>query len=170
MEKKEFTRYREEAKRLLGMINKESSKEEVLAVLREAEELGIALGPVLRSISETLLGDKEVVLEAMKHNVHQFKYASPELQRDEQFVKDVRRTLGEEIQRTRQADGYPLLTKEELDEMIGRFLKVGDVQQEPLKKLQSRETTLSKLETEARTISEAEALIDQQREGQNIGE
>ena len=33
-----------------------------------------------------------------------------------------------------------------------------------------RETELSSLESEAKTISEAEALIDQQKDGQSIGE
>lgn len=36
--------------------------------------------------------------------------------------------------------------------------------------LQQKEEELSSLEAEAKTISEAEALIDQQKEGQNIGE
>ena len=36
--------------------------------------------------------------------------------------------------------------------------------------LQQREAELSSLEAEEKTISEAEVLIDQQKEGQNIGE
>ncbi len=55
----------------------------------------------------------------------------------------------------------------ELDKDLIDWLNGG--QSSPLKK---REEQLSKLETEAKTISEAEALIDKQnaKEGQNIGE
>ena len=48
--------------------------------------------------------------------------------------------------------------------------KVENLIHTELTPLQQKEEELSSLEAEAKTISEAEALIDQQKEGQDIGE
>lgn len=69
-----------------------------------------------------------------------------------------------------------LRIKEHSDEYYMRHVNIINNAQEQLDRksktspLQQREEKLSSLEAEEKTISEAEALIDQQKEGQDIGE
>ena len=61
------------------MINKQSSRKDVLATVKED-------GGALEYASEELRADREVVLAAIKENGIALKYASKELQADSEMI------------------------------------------------------------------------------------
>lgn len=88
-----------------------------------------------------------------------WELASDRLQYDRQFIEDLAKLLGED-----DFEFVEEFTGMSKDELLER------AKEQSLSPLAQKEQELSSLEAEAKTISEAEALIDQQKEGQNIGE
>ena len=88
-----------------------------------------------------------------------WELASDRLQGNIQFIEDLAELLGEDDFEF--VEEFTGMSKEELLERA---------RAKELSPLAQKEEELSSLEAEAKTISEAEALIDQQKEGQDIGE
>lgn len=110
--------------------------------------------------SETIRSNPEIIVEVIRQRPYMISYIGKELQNDREFLLSMVRENGNTLR---------YITNDQYKNDI-EFKEAAARSQAKKTKLQQKETELSSLEAEAKTISEAEALIDQQKEGQNIGE
>lgn len=145
---------------------------------REFVEEIVGINGMALEYAEDFWEDRQVVMKAVKNNgeaINSIPISSHHLQQylgDEELLIEAAKSMiskngGKYFRFSRylsQEMSQKLNENKELKEISNEYWS------KKRQELKSREGELSSLEAEAQTISEAEALIDQQKEGQDIGE
>lgn len=145
---------------------------------REFVEEIVEINGMTLEYAEDFWEDRQVVMKAVKNNgkaINHIPISSDYLQ---QYLED-EELLIEAAKSMISKDGgfyfhFQFDLNEEISQKLHENKELKELSDEYWSKrrqaLKSREGELSSLEAEAQTISETEALIDQQKEGQDIGE
>ena len=115
-----------------------------------------------RAASETIRNNPEIIATVIRERPDMISYIGEELQNDREFLLSMVRVNGNTLK---------YISNDQYKKDI-QFKEVAARSLPKMTRLQQKEAELSSLEAEAKTIDEAEALIDKQtgKAGQDMGE